>query len=283
MRGFWSVVSLLFISATAWAASVDSVVLSVGDLQSERNFFTQVLDFKAESAQQRGKINSVRLRLGEEAVELQQCSPFKPMPSGMRSNDRAFQHIAIIVSDMQRAHDRLRHAGVKAVSEGGPQTLPAWNPNAGGIEAFYFQDPEGHVLEILHFPADKGLAKWHKPSESLFLGIDHTAIVVKDTSASLAFYRDRLGLAVAGRSDNHGPEQERLNHVSGAHLRITALRGEHGPGVEFLEYLHPTDGRDYPKNVSRCDGLAWRTVVRHDTLSSGAVRDPDGHFVDLQH
>ena len=31
-----------------------------------------------------------------------------------------------------------------------------------------------------------------------------------------------------------------------AHLRITALRGPQGPGVEFLEYLAPTDGRPMP-------------------------------------
>jgi catechol 2,3-dioxygenase-like lactoylglutathione lyase family enzyme len=36
----------------------------------------------------------------------------------------------------------------------------------------------------------------------LFLGIDHTAIVVSDTEASLKFYRDVLGMTVAGESEN---------------------------------------------------------------------------------
>ena len=76
-------------------------------------------------------------------------------------------------------------------------------------------------------------------TDKLFLGIDHTAIVISDTDASLRFYRDVLGLQVVGESENYGPEQERLNNVFGARLRITSLRAASGPGVEFLEYLAP--------------------------------------------
>src|SRR5258706_547970 len=107
----------------------------------------------------------------------------------------------------------------------GLQVLPAWNPNAGGIRSFYFRDPDGHPLEVLRFPQDKGNAKWHLPTDKLFLGIDHTAIVISDTEASLRFYRDRLGMEVAGESGNYGPEQERLKNVFGACLHITALKG----------------------------------------------------------
>ena len=77
---------------------------------------------------------------------------------------------------------------------------------------------------------------------TLFLGIDHTAIVVSDTGKSLAFYRDLLGLRVAGESENYGVEQEHLNQVFGARLHITGLRAEHGPGIEFLEYITPPGG-----------------------------------------
>ncbi len=64
----------------------------------------------------------------------------------------------------------------------------------------------------------------------MFLGIDHTAIVVDDTNASLRFYRDTLGMQVAGESENYDVEQEHLNNVFGARLRITALRAAAGPG-----------------------------------------------------
>jgi catechol 2,3-dioxygenase-like lactoylglutathione lyase family enzyme len=187
-----------------------------------------------------------------------------------------------------------------------PQRLPDWNKNAGGIKAFYFKDPDGHPLEILWFPPGKGDAKWHQPSDRLFLGIDHTAITVGDTEASLAFYRDLLGMRVAGESENYGPEQEHLNNVFGARLRITALRAAAGPGIELLEYLAPRDGRPFPADERANDIVHRHTVLvadqagaverelrkaRTDFVSPSLVsppkpgwkgflvRDPDGHAI----
>jgi catechol 2,3-dioxygenase-like lactoylglutathione lyase family enzyme len=200
----------------------------------------------------------------------------------------------------------VRHAST------GPQTLPAWNRGAGGIKAFYFKDPDGHPLEVLQFPADKGAEKWHRLRSTgrLFLGIDHTAVVVSDTEASLKFYRDALGLTVVGESENYGTEQEHLNNVRGAHLRITALRAAGGGiGVEFLEYLAPRDGRPAPPDKRANDLLHWQTGLvtansvglaellrrgRYSFVSSGVtsflgdalgfrrgflVSDPDGHVM----
>ena len=56
-------------------------------------------------------------------------------PDDSRSNDRWFQHVAIVVSDMGRAYAALRGARVEGVSES-PQQLPDWNPAASGIRAF---------------------------------------------------------------------------------------------------------------------------------------------------
>jgi catechol 2,3-dioxygenase-like lactoylglutathione lyase family enzyme len=174
-----------------------------------------------------------------------------------------------------------------------PQRLPDWNTAAGGIKAFYFRDPDGHPLEILEFPSGKGDPKWHAVTGKLFLGIEHTAIVVDDTDASLAFYRDLLGLRVAGESVNYGPEQERLNNVFGARLRITGLRALSGPGIEFLEYLAPRNGRA-AAGIEANDMAHWETTLttadaghafdeflrRRVFLVSAAVAAPDGaaHF-----
>lgn len=106
----------------------------------------------------------------------------------------------------------------------------------------------------------------------MFLGIDHTAIVVSDTDASLKFYRDALGMRVAGMSENYGIEQERLNNVFGARLRITGLRADAGPGIEFLEYLAPADGRPAPKDAKANDLAHWQTRLRTDNLESAFVR-----------
>jgi catechol 2,3-dioxygenase-like lactoylglutathione lyase family enzyme len=252
------------------------------------------------------------MQLGDEFIELHEylAPKGRPIPVDSRSNDRWFQHIAIIVGDMDKAYKLLRQHKVEHASSG-PQRLPDWNKNAGGIWAFYFKDPDGHPVEILQFPPDKGPGKWHRPSDKLFLGIDHTAIVVWDTDASLKFYRDVLGMRVAGESENYGTEQEHLNNVFGARLRITALRGASGPGIELLEYLAPRDGRPFPLDEHANDLVHRQTVlVTHDAdaaaghlrgasnfVSSGVianpnnqlgfskallVRDPDGHPVEIE-
>src|SRR6202008_4729594 len=184
----------------------------------------------------------------------------RPVPVDSSSNDRWFQHISIITSDMDKAYALLRQNKVEHASTG-PQRLPDWNKNAGGIKAFYFRDPDKHWLDILQFPEGKGDAKWQR-TDRLFLGIDHTAIVVSNTEASLKFYRDVLGLHVVGTSDNYGPEQEHLNNVFGAHLRITTLRAARGPGVEFLEYLAPRTGRPIPADTQPDDLWYWQVNMR---------------------
>lgn len=267
---------------SAVVTEVDSVAMTVSDMDRAVAFYSQVLTFERiadrEIAGDRYehlwgvfglRVRAVRMRLGDEQIELLQfLTPAgRPVPIDSRSNDRWFQHIAIIVSDMNAAYARLRRFNVMHASSG-PQRLPDWNRAAAGIEAFYFRDPDGHNLEVLAFPPDKGLAKWHVRDERLFLGIDHTAIVVSDTERSLHFYRDVLGMRVAGTSENYGTEQEHLNNVFGAHLRITALRAAHGPGIEFLEYLTPANGRLPPADTQPSDLWYWQI-----NLCAGGARE----------
>jgi catechol 2,3-dioxygenase-like lactoylglutathione lyase family enzyme len=296
--------------------AVDSIGLTVSDLDRSVEFYSKVLHFEKVSeievdgdAYERLqgvfglRMRIARMKLGDESIELTEylAPRGRPAPVDARSNDRWFQHIAIIVSDMDRAYRWLREHKVEHASSG-PQLLPAWNRNAGGIRAFYFRDPDGHPLEVLWFPSGKGQAKWHAATDRLFLGIDHTAIVISDTEASLRFYRDRLGMEVAGESENYGPEQERLNNVFGARLRITALRAASGPGIEFLEYLAPRDGRPYPPDARANDLIHWQTRFAGNSAGGAAkvlrnyaveldgkagfrkavtVRDPDGHAIQI--
>ena len=272
--------------------AVDSIGITVSDLDRSVEFFTKVLTFEKLSEIEiageefehlqgvfGARVRIARLKLGGESIELTEylAPKGRPIPVDMRSNDHWFQHIAIIVSDMDRAYQWLRQHKVQHASTG-PQRLPDWNPNAGGIQAFYFRDPDGHHLEILQFPPGKGDPKWHQPLNKLFLGIDHTAIVVSDTDASLKLYRDTLGMRVAGESENYGPEQERLNNVFGARLRITALRAATGPGIEFLEYLVPGDGRPMPADVRANDLFHWQTTMRSSSGDAVARAIRTGRF-----
>ena len=112
----------------------------------------------------------------------------------------------------------------------------------------------------------------------MFLGIDHTALVVRDTETSLSFYRDVLGLRVVGESENYGSEQEHLNNVFGARLRITALRAAQGPGLEFLEYLAPRDGRTAPRDLKANDLQHWQTKLVTTALAAATARLRAGRY-----
>jgi len=264
---------------------VEVVGMTVSDLDRSIAFFTEVLDFErlAETEVWGGpyerlqgvfglRMRVARLRLGDEQVELTEylAPRGRPIPPDAHSNDRSFQHIAIVVSDMEAAYRRLRQHRVAHASTG-PQTLPPYLGAAGGIQAFYFKDLDGHALEVLAFPAGKGEARWQR-HDRLFLGIDHTAIVVGDTEESLKLYRDALGFRVAGATENYGPEQEHLNNVFGARLRITGLRAGSGPGIEFLEYLAPRDGRPAPGDLKANDVGHWQTTLRtSNTEEAGRV------------
>ena len=282
-------------SPPASITAVDSVGMTVSDLDRSVEFYSKVLSFeKVSEVEVSGsdydrlqgifglRMRVARLQLGDGYIELTEYLTPKgrPIPVDSRSNDCWFQHIAIIVRDMNRAYHWLRENRVEHISPEA-QRLPEWNPNAGGILAFYFRDPDGHPLEILQFPPDKGAAKWHRPTKKLFLGIDHTAIAVSNTAASLRFYRDVLGFRVVGESENYGPEQERLNQVFGARLHITGLRVASGPGIEFLEYLSPRDGRPMPLDERANDLMHWQTrLVTGDVEeASRALRNGQFGFV----
>ena len=311
------------VPAQVQVQDIPVVGMTVSDMDDAIAFYSDVLNFQLVSDVEvhgravellqgvfGARMRVVRMQLGAEVIELTEyLTPRgRPIPVDSRSNDLWFQHIAIVVSDMDAAYARLRQFDVQHVSTT-PQKLPDTIPAAAGIEAFYFQDPDGHNLEVIFYPEGKGNPRWQESNGELFLGIDHTAIGVSDTEASLRFYRDLLGLELLGESFNFGAEQEYLNNVFGARLRIIGLGVDQGMAVEFLEYLSPSTGRPYPADSLPNDLWHWDiTMVVADAtaaaerleqagvplISSGPVdltesmfdfrhgflvRDPDGHAI----
>ena len=280
--------------AQAPRVSVESIGMTVSDMDRAVEFYSSLTFKKVSDVEVLGddlehlegvfgaRMRIVRMQLGNEYLDLTQylAPPGRPIPLDSRSNDLWFQHVAIVVRDMDQAFEKLRALKVPFVSTG-PQTLPASIKAAAGIKAFYFRDPDQHNLEIIYFPPGKGDPRWQEKTDKLFLGIDHTAIGISNTDASLKFYRDLLGLNKAGESENFGTEQEHLNQVFGAHLRITGMRSDSGPGVEFLEYLTPRDGRARPADVHANDIVHWQTMIVTDDLDSlgNKLRNSSVHFV----
>lgn len=281
---------VLSVAGARGSVSVQSVGMTVSDMDRAVEFYYALAFQKVSDVEVLGdefehlegvfgaRMRIVRMQLGNEYLDLTQylAPPGRPIPVDSRSNDLWFQHIAIVVRDMDEAFQRLRALKVQFVSTG-PQTLPPLIEAAAGIKAFYFRDPDGHNLEIIYFPPGKGDPRWQEKTDKLFLGIDHTAIAISNTDASLKFYRDLLGLHKAGESENFGTEQEHLNQVFGAHLRITGMRASSGPGIEFLEYLTPRDGRPRPADAHANDIVHWQTIIATDALDLLAKKLQDAH------
>jgi len=266
---------LVILSSSAQVKKVEAIGITVSDMNRSIKFYSEVLGFKKITdeellGEQYEKLEGifglhmrvVRMRLGEEVIDLIDylTSGGRSIPENAMSNDLIFQHIAIVVSDMDKAYELLKKRMVMHVSTA-PQTIPQSNTAAAGVKAFYFHDPDMHNLELICFPKGKGQPKWQNAKGKLFLGIDHTAIGISNTDSSLKFYEGILGIMRKGDSWNMGMEQAHLNFVEGASLHITGLRAEQGPGIEFLEYLKPGPGKTYPPDTRADDIWYWQTIL----------------------
>ena len=266
---------LISIVSLSQVTKIEAVGMTVKEMDRSLKFYTEVLGFKKISdteyrGEQLEKLKGLfglhtrvaRLQLGDEFIELTDylTTGGRSIPEDSKSNDLVFQHIAIVVSNMEKAYQQVKKYKVEFVSTA-PQTLPKSIPGAEGIKAFYFHDPDNHNLELIFFPRGKGQDKWQRSSGKLFLGIDHTAIGVSNTDNSHRFYKDILGIERKGDSWNKGIEQEHLNNVEGASLHITGYRATQGPGIEFLQYITPGPGKPYPDNSRPDDIWHWQTTL----------------------
>lgn len=250
-----------------------------------------------------GDVEAIVLRLGREEIALFAFAERgRPYPPERASNDPWFQHIAIVVSDMDAAYARLvAHDDWSPISHDGPQRLPA---DSGGVTAFKFRDPEGHPLELLAFPKDAAPLVWRR-SDAVFLGIDHSAICVANTRRSLRFYERLLGFSIRIRTLNRGPEQDNLDGLGGAVVEVTGLHmaGAPRPNLELLRYRAPVGAPplslrsndiattrlevEVPDPVAliadlRKMGTAFVSpggAALDDGQMAALVRDPDGHHI----
>ncbi len=255
--------------------------LNVAALDRAAAFYIDALGFKpgaatpldpAIAAQLGGTAKTLRLHLGAQEMELVEFATLgRPYPPGSTAADLWFQHLAIVVSDMEAAYAQIRTQPFTPITEGPPQRLP---PSTGSVTAFKFRDPDGHPLELIHFPPGTGAAVW-QAGHGVFLGIDHTAISVADIGRSTKFYAG-LGLHQTAHSVNSGPEQARLDGLAAPVVDVVALSPSHSPPhVELLGYRTP---RGRPRQDAGPKDIATtRTVLKSDR--SELLYDPDGHAV----
>lgn len=218
----------------------------------------------------------------------------RPVPDALPGCNLAFQHIALVTEDIATDHARWLEHSVRPISSHGPQQLP---PESGGVSAFKGYDPDGHPIELLSFPS-------HQSPAATRGGIDHSAISVRDSAGSIAFYRDLLGLDCVARQINQGVEQDRLDGLTEAQVEVVALnpRGSPAPHVELLAYRQPTptvpDTSPDPGDIAadhllflateleqlatRLGDVGYPISVRCEDRGEPAriaTRDPDGHYL----
>jgi catechol 2,3-dioxygenase-like lactoylglutathione lyase family enzyme len=265
-------------------ALIDRVTLVVSDLDRAESDYVATFGC---SMEQRGDIEPSLtrvlcvppargrrslLRLGRERLELLEFtdSAGRPYPSGSTSTDLWFQHMAIVVSDMKSAHQRVMANGrFKPISRYGPVMLPE---SSGGAIAFKFRDHDGHPLELLAFPEGRTAAEWRNMFRAgPFLGIDHTAIAVSDSASSTKFFSSVFGFSVGTRTENRGPGQADLDDVDDAQVTVTQLAPDlPAPRLELLHY-HAGTRRPIPPDTASNDIAATHCAMRVASLDATAM------------
>ena len=245
---------------------------NVSDLDRLVVFYEQALGFTAGPERdldpvlcdlfgvRRGRART--LRLGGQEIGLTQFDPpGEAYPALRTAADQVFQHCALVTPDIAQAYARLQVFSPTTISRGGPVRLPQ---ASGGAEAFKFRDPDGHPLELIQF---------RQPQRA---GIDHSAIVSADAERSIAFY-EGLGLRLAARHVNVGPEQDALDGLEAVSVDVVSLAPDDPtPHLELLGYRTP---RPSPAPQGGPTAIASsRLVLQADTGGAPLLRqDPDGH------
>ena len=268
---------------TAPAAVIDRITLIVSDLdRSEEDYVTTF----GCTVERRGDIEpsvtsvlcipdahgrSSCLRLGRERIELLEFTDTagRPYPPDSTSTDLWFQHMAIIVSNMTQAYQRvMANPRFRPISRAGPVRLP---DASGGVTAFKFRDHDGHPMELLAFPAGDAPAEWRADSGTdCFLGVDHTAIAISDTAGSATFFNAVFGFSAGAHTENRGAAQDALDDVDDVQVSVTRLAPDlPAPRMELLHY-HVGTRRQIPADTASNDITATHCVVRVASLDATA-------------
>ena len=205
-----------------------------------------------------------------------------------------------VVSNSSSAHALLSEDGRRSRLRG----LEYYHPPSVA-SCIQISRSEGHPLELIAFRAGAVPMQWQMNADRCWLGIDHSAILVSNTSRSVSFYQG-LGLHRSGGSLDAGPEQAKLDGVSDAVVEVTALVPAHStPHVELLCYRGNFDRRVQPQavndvtatklifsveNRATVDALCARYTQAllsdparsEGNIHRGFLHDPDGHLICLE-
>lgn len=132
----------------------------------------------------------------------------------------------------------------------------------GSARSLYFDDPDGHCVEIGTGGAD---------GDAALTGVFEVALEVEDLDSAEAFYRD-LGFGVVDRGD--GRERVRLDGPVALELwePQRGIADARGAVHADLAFRTPDPGE-------AADAVADRACSVESTPDGVRVRDPDGHYL----
>src|SRR5215510_10118328 len=116
---------------TAPFRATEGVVLTVAHAGRAAEFYARVLFFEKTSdfvlQRSEAPVRVVRLRLGDEILELVEDASWSPQP------------LSIVVNDLEQAYLWLRRHRVDRIS---PSPRPDWDPETGDVRSVSFNDPD---------------------------------------------------------------------------------------------------------------------------------------------
>ena len=156
-------------------------------------------------------------------------TPRRQLRAGVEGPDLVFLFTGNF--DIPAIHRRVAEAGHEILCE----PLAYEVPERGTISGFTCVDDNGVVVAVMRFG---GL---DEPGESRVGPMHRVSIIVDDMEASLAFYRDTLGLRVFYDQEITSPEEGLMLGLPGATVRVVSLQsGNSDIGmVGLVEVKHP--------------------------------------------
>lgn len=118
----------------------------VVDTQVKGKEANDIVNFQIESER------IVIMELAGKQIEMLEYQPAgRNYPEDYSSNDLFGVHLSLETDNMEADYQRLKENGARIISRG-PQTIPDTHPVFAGTKVLYFQDPEGHPLELMEIP-----------------------------------------------------------------------------------------------------------------------------------
>jgi catechol 2,3-dioxygenase-like lactoylglutathione lyase family enzyme len=264
--------------------------ISVRELARSIQFYERVLGYSLDTqvTSHDGVMEIAHLRRGEQYLELFNHKEPQSLPLHSEAIASDFstigvKHIGFSAGDPEAEHKRLFELGVDGLTP---------IREAKYYKFFFFKDPDGVVLEVVH-RKESGVLKEIRPG----LRVHHGAISVRELRRSVQFYEQVLGYSLDTQVTSHDGSMEILHLKSGDYYLELFCHKQPKPPPAYTESitsdlpvigtkhfaLSTLDPAAEHKRLSEL-GVNGLTPIRHKThYDFFYFKDPDGILFKIVH